>query len=314
MLPLTLRAPASEPSDSTPFRFNTGRVRDHWHTMTRTAKSPRLSQHLAEPFVEINPTDAADLGLTAASLAVVENPLGRVILRVLVTDRVQPGSVFAPMHWTAEYASAGRIDALVKAAVDPVSGQPESKASVVGIAPYTPEWFGFAISSREINADCDYWARARVRNGWRAELAHSQTPDNWEDYARLLFDAPNADAMTLTDTKAGTARVALSEGGRLLAAVFVGTGPVGVSRNYLIGQLAQDTNNVLAGRAGADTPDPGATLCSCFNVGVNTIRRAIETNGLISVDAIGEALSAGTNCGSCRPEIAALVASAQSKG
>ncbi|MFT7596309.1 MAG: assimilatory nitrate reductase catalytic subunit [Paracoccaceae bacterium] len=314
MLPLTLRAPASETSASHPFRFNTGRVRDHWHTMTRTAKSPRLSQHLAEPFVEINPKDAADLGLAPASLAVVHNPLGRVILRVLVTDRVQPGAVFAPMHWTSEYASAGRIDALVKAAVDPVSGQPESKASVVGITPYVAGWYGFAVSSREISADCDYWARARVRNGWRAELAHAQAPDDWEDYARLLFDAPNADAMTLTDTKKGTARVALTQDGRLLAALFVGTDPVAVSRSFVIGRLGQDTASVLAGRAGADTPDPGATLCSCFNVGVNTIIRAIESDGLISIDAIGEALSAGTNCGSCRPEIATLIEAVQNKG
>ena len=46
-----------------PFVLNTGRVRDQWHTMTRTGLSPRLSVHVAEPFVEIHPADAARLGL-----------------------------------------------------------------------------------------------------------------------------------------------------------------------------------------------------------------------------------------------------------
>lgn len=69
-----------------------------------------------------------------------------------------------------------------------------------------------------------------------------------------------------------------------------------------------------SGKSPADQPDPGPTLCSCFNVGVNTILDAIETRGLMTVDAIGEALQAGTNCGSCRSEIAALIKVAEGKG
>jgi assimilatory nitrate reductase catalytic subunit len=66
----------------------------------------------------------------------------------------------------------------------------------------------------------------------------------------------------------------------------------------------------LAGRAGDDQPDPGAIVCACFDVGVNTILAAIADQGLTSVEAIGAALQAGTNCGSCRPELAALLANA----
>ncbi|MFT7060051.1 MAG: assimilatory nitrate reductase catalytic subunit, partial [Pseudorhodobacter sp.] len=67
MLPITPRGPQSLTSDL-PFRLNTGRIRDQWHTMTRSAKSPRLSQHLAEPFVEVHPQDAVKLGLKPADL------------------------------------------------------------------------------------------------------------------------------------------------------------------------------------------------------------------------------------------------------
>ena len=57
----------------------------------------------------------------------------------------------------------------------------------------------------------------------------------------------------------------------------------------------------------ADRPDPGPMVCSCFGVGVNTILAAIEDGGLVSVDEVGAALQAGTNCGSCRPEITGLL-------
>ncbi|MGB0903964.1 MAG: molybdopterin oxidoreductase family protein, partial [Mangrovicoccus sp.] len=171
MLGVTSRAPASQLSKVYPLRLNTGRVRDHWHTMTRTAMSPRLSQHIAEPFLEINPADACLRGLKPADLARVGSPFGTAILRVVVTDRQPKGSVFAPMHWTGQYASAGRVDALVEAHTDPISGQPESKASPVQVAAMNPAWYGFAMSTEEFTPETAYWARARVRNGWRAEIA-----------------------------------------------------------------------------------------------------------------------------------------------
>ncbi|SMX30698.1 nitrate reductase [Actibacterium lipolyticum] len=313
MLPLTHRAPAAKTGPKYPFRFNTGRIRDQWHTMTRTALSGRLSQHLAEPFLEIHPEDAAELGLKPADLVTVESPQGRALLRALPTDRVGRKQVFAPMHWTSEYASAARIDALVRAEVDPVSGQPESKASVVKVTRFNAAWYGFAVSSRALNAKTSYWASARAGNGWRAELADMATPKDWEAYARELFNAPDAAAVTVFDHAKGTARIALTEEGRLVGALFAGKEPVAVSRNHLVGLIGGEAAIALAGRPGADMPDPGATLCSCFNIGVNTILTAIETDGLMSVEAIGAALGAGTNCGSCRPEIAALLESVRTK-
>ena len=68
------------------------------------------------------------------------------------------------------------------------------------------------------------------------------------------------------------------------------------------------SKSLLAGRAGAERPDPGALVCACFNVGVNQIRAAIVGGEAASVDAIGAALKAGTNCGSCRGEIGRLIA------
>ncbi|WP_102222609.1 nitrate reductase [Acidimangrovimonas sediminis] len=318
MLAIRPRPPVARPSAAFPLRLNTGRVRDHWHTMTRTAKSPRLSQHMAEPYLEVHPEDAARLGLTPAAIAEVTSPEGRALLRVIVTDRTPRGSVFAPMHWTTETASAGRVDALVAAVTDPVSGQPESKASVVRATPFAARWYGFAVSCDAAAPATAYWARARSRGGWRTELADTALPADWEAFARDLFGLPGAQAVTVEDPGRGLARVALIVEGRVAAALFAAPDPVAVARAHVSGLIGAEAGTgpgatVLSGRPGADRPDPGATICACFDVGVNTILAAIQDQGLASVEAIGAALQAGTNCGSCRPELAALLAAAHAK-
>lgn len=307
-LPVKSRRPAATPSDEFPFVLNTGRVRDHWHTMTRTGLSPRLSAHFAEPFVDIHPKDAAVLGLETADLAELKSPSGTALLRVRITRDVAPGQLFAPIHWTGETAPTGRIDALVAPNVDPVSGQPESKASVVAVKKIKANWYGFAVSAGAMTLASDYWALAASPTGYRAELAGLEPVEDWEATARVLFGLPHAGVSIVSDPARGTARVAFEADGRLLAALFVASEPVAVMRDYLTTLPGGQPVDILTGRAPSDRPDPGPTLCSCFSVGVNTIVTAIETQGLLSVDAIGAALQAGTNCGSCRPELASLLA------
>ncbi|MCV2866594.1 nitrate reductase [Defluviimonas sp. WL0075] len=307
MLPVTSRAASGHVDVEAPFVLNTGRIRDQWHTMTRSGRAPRLNRHLAEPFLEIHPDDADRLGIRAAHLVEVESRHGRAILRAMVTDRVSPGQVFAPMHWTAEHAPTGRIDALVAPFTDPISGQPESKACPVALRPYAATWFGFAVTTTGALPATDYVARARIAGGWRMELAGAEPPRDWEAFAREAFGLPDAEAVIVADAARGTARVALVRDGRVQAALFAGPGPVAVSREHVASQLEGARPEILSGRPNANRPDPGATLCSCFGIGVNTIAQAIASQGLLSVEAIGSALGAGTNCGSCRPELATLL-------
>ncbi|KIN62198.1 Assimilatory nitrate reductase (NADH) subunit alpha apoprotein [Sulfitobacter noctilucicola] len=303
MLALT-PLPMAQPTNSDfPFRLNTGRTRDQWHTMTRTAKSARLSAHLAEPFIEIHPADATATGTTDASLVQVTSGTGTAILRALITDRVRKGEIFAPIHWTGETAPSGRIDVVIPAAVDPVSGQPESKGAAVALAPYAANWYAFAISRRPINPQSAYWARVRTDAGWRCELAGAQAPQDWESYARDMLGVGDLPAQTIQDLHGGSFRAAFIGDDGVEAAVFVAPRPVSLMRDY----LAELPDDMLSGRAPIGRPDPGPVLCACFKVGVNTILRAVEADGLSSVEQIGEALQAGTNCGSCRPELRALL-------
>ena len=307
LLALKHRPPAAKTEPRYPFRLNTGRLRDQWHTMTRTALSPRLAAHLPEPFVEIHPADAAALGIAPADLVRLNSPSGAAILRARLTDGVQRGQVFAPMHWTAETAPSARIDALVAAATDPISGQPESKAGVVHVSRFDAAWFGFAVSLRPMALQSDYWAQARTQQGYRAELAGLAPVADWEAEARRLFSAPDAMAMSILDPGRGVARVVLHDGGVVTGALFIAPKPVAVMRDYLVALPGTSGEHALTGCPPAGIPDPGPVLCSCFGIGVNTIVAAIETGRAVSVEAIGTALGAGTNCGSCRPEIAALL-------
>ncbi|MEM9437699.1 MAG: molybdopterin-dependent oxidoreductase, partial [Pseudomonadota bacterium] len=310
-VPVAYRAPAAKRGQRYPFRLNTGRVRDQWHTMTRTALSPKLSAHLAEPYLDIHPEDAKALAVAASDLVEVKSPHGTAILRARITGDVSPGQVFAPMHWTGETAPSGRIDAVIAGEVDPVSGQPESKAAVVAVSKLKAAWYGFAVSLEKPSPDCAYWARAKTEAGYRLELAGRATPEDWEAEARALFGLPEAEVISFADEARGLTRLAFHTGGQLLAALFVAREPVAVMRDYLATRPGESADGVLIGRTPADVPDPGPVLCSCFGVGVNTIARAVEADGLLSVEDVGVALRAGTNCGSCRPEIATLLAGMQ---
>ncbi|MEM7487513.1 MAG: molybdopterin-dependent oxidoreductase [Pseudomonadota bacterium] len=289
-----------------PFRLNTGRVRDQWHTMTRTAKAPRLSRHLAEPYLQIHPADAGRLGLAPADIARVRGPRASALLRVLVSDDVPEGAPFAPMHWTGETAPAARIGPLVAGITDPVSGQPESKASAVAIDRFAAAWHGFAVSTRAFRPDTAYWARMRTDRGWRAELAGDAGVTDWTAFAHDLFDLTEAPEI-VRDDRRGTTALSFRDGGILSAALFVAPGPVAVARDFVADRLGRPAEALLAARPGADRPDPGPTVCSCAGVGRNTLLAALARTGP-DLDRLCAATGAGTTCGSCRPEIADLIA------
>ncbi|TZG34947.1 nitrate reductase [Agrobacterium sp. B1(2019)] len=308
-LPQTCRTSADYP-----LTLNTGRIRDQWHTMTRTGKSARLTAHIAEPFVELHPRDAQWLGIESADLVELESPHGKVLLRALISERQARGSVFAPMHWNDQFASQARIDVMVAPVTDPHSGQPASKNMGVRARRFEAKAYGFAISRIRPDAqDCAYWATAKADGGYRMEFAFAEEPQDWTFWARQVFGIEaRVEPLGYSDRHTGDLRLAFFDGDILLAALFIARQPVAVARNWAISQLTERHEDLrmrfalVAGRPGAGRADPGATVCSCFNVGVNQITAAIR-EGCHSVEAIGKALNAGTNCGSCRAEIRGVI-------
>ena len=137
-------------------------------------------------------------------------------------------------------------------------------------------------------------------------------PSDWVAEAKTVTGVSDADAAVMEDPITGQTRVALHKDGVILALFFAALEPVQLSRRHAVSLVGTDTAPMvaLAGRSAADQPDPGPTVCACFSVGLNTLREAVA-NGATTVEALGEVTCAGTNCGSCKPELAALIAKAQ---
>ncbi|MEL6465538.1 MAG: nitrate reductase [Pseudomonadota bacterium] len=303
MLPLT--APVQRTGDQ--FHLNTGRNRDQWHTMTRTGKSPRLGAHLAEPYVEMHPDDAADIGIGTAELCVLSDGVNSAILRTLPTDRVDRGMLFAPMHWTRQRTGA-LVNAVIQASTDPVSGQPALKFGQVTARRFAARWYGFAVAQSTLHVFGEYCAVARTNTGWQAELAGANHGADAETILTHLVGALTGSLSHVRDDATGVQRLAHHEDGRLTALLFLAPTPVQLSRPQAIAAIGQDSPSgaVLAGRAAGAQVDPGPTVCACMSVGLNDIKRAIA-EGAASVDALGVCTGAGTNCGACKPELAGLL-------
>jgi assimilatory nitrate reductase catalytic subunit len=190
LVPIRPRRPMSLPDERHPLILNTGRTRDQWHTMTRTGKSARLSAYRPEPFVQVNPLDARRFAVATGQLAELRHDDACMLARVEVTDEVQPGQVFAPMHWSAPFAKDARVGVLLAALTDPLSGQPELKHGAVSLSAYRPAWHGFVLSRRPISVHfegCAYCVRAIGKAHVRYELAGDRAPASWPGWARAAL-------------------------------------------------------------------------------------------------------------------------------
>ncbi|MGW0120631.1 molybdopterin-dependent oxidoreductase [Streptomyces sp. NPDC003327] len=123
--------PAELPDDDYPFVLTTGRLQHQWHTLTKTGKVAKLARLDPGPFVEVHPEDAARLGVAPGDRLDVTSRRGRAVLPVTVSDRVRPGTCFAPFHWNDLFGEYLSINAVTNDAVDPLSFQPEFKACAV---------------------------------------------------------------------------------------------------------------------------------------------------------------------------------------
>jgi assimilatory nitrate reductase catalytic subunit len=312
------RAPEHSIGEDFPLVLNTGRLRDQWHTMTRTGKSPRLAGHSPEPTVTLHPLDAARLSVRDGGLARVVTHWGHALVRARLSDEVRYGEVFVPMHWTDMNASSAVIGRLVNAAIDPVSFQPELKHTPARIEAVTPRWRGFLVSrTSRIPDGAFYWAHAAVPGGTITELAGDHVPDDASAWARVLMGAEDGDGiLEFADAGRGVQRWARLVDGRLETCLFLtrGSGADHLPpRDWLIELLgagaldAEARAALLIGRRAGAGSDAGRIVCSCFAVGMTALVGVLASGEATSVEDLGRLLRAGTNCGSCVPELRELV-------
>ena len=167
LFPLDEPENLSEPVTSTfPLILTTGRIRDQWHTMTKTGKVNKLLQHNSKTFLEINPHDAKDRSIRENDVVVISNERGTVRVRARITEDIKEGVVFMPMHWGKTFSGTdARANNLTSDKVDPISFEPDFKFSAVEVTAFkkSPEKiivvgagaaaFRFICSYRELNDD-----------------------------------------------------------------------------------------------------------------------------------------------------------------
>jgi assimilatory nitrate reductase catalytic subunit len=294
--------------------LNTGRVRDQWHTMTRTGLAPALMSHTPEPVLTIHPVDAAAAGIAQGALTRVVTDEGEVLLRADLRHTQRHGEVFAPMHWTDQFASTGPVGRVVSGKVDPVSGQPELKATSVTVEPAVVHFHGLLLRrTGGVLPDICHWVRVPVTEGQMYRLAGLQpmpAGDALTEFATALLDLPaGADWLEVSDKRRGVLRVAAVFDGALEACLFLARDASALPHEAavipMLGAPVPDSarTKILAGRMYDATAAEGPKVCACFGVTRDAIRHAVATHRLSSVQQIGVLLRAGTNCGSCIPEL-----------
>ena len=314
------RLPVHAPDREYPLVLNTGRVRDHWHSMTRTGKSPRLAGHIGEPYVDMHPHDALRCGVREGELARIRSRWGAMVARVRHGGGILAGHVFAPIHWNDQFASDARVGGVVNPVVDPVSGEPEFKHTPVRVEPFAVRWHGVAFGRRPLPASqLSYWAVIRGERFFRYEIAHRERPKACGAWARSWLDVHDAGADWLEheDHDTGAYRAVHLVDHRIEACVFLSPRPDLPSRQWLAGLFARDALDaddraaLLAGEPPGALADAGPVVCSCFGVGRNTIDAAIRDKNLDTPAGVTAVLRAGGNCGSCVPELQRLIAQAR---
>lgn len=307
--------PQNPPDEEFPLVLNTGRVRDQWHTMTRTGLSATLAQHRDEPTVDLHPEDALAFGIRPGRLARVSTRWGRIVVRAVTSGDMKRGELFAPIHWNDQTASDARVGALVNPVVDPLSGEPEFKHTPALITPFETCWTGFVFTRRPAHLEeVAWWVRIQATDCLRYEIAGMEWPEDMAHFAQRLTALPgHADWIAYADPSLGSYRaICFDADDRVQACLFLSRDEALPARDWLAAQMAKRHRGaarrarLLAGEA-PNGIDAGPTVCSCFGVGRNAIAKVIQEQALCSAEEVTASVKAGGNCGSCLPEIRALI-------
>jgi assimilatory nitrate reductase catalytic subunit len=288
-----------------PLRLNTGRIRDQWHTMTRSGLSARLASHLPEPFVEVHPSDAEAAGVRDGQFARVSTMYGSCIVKVIISAGQRRGSIFVPIHWSGETASAARVGDLVAPLVDPVSGQPEAKATPVAIEPAAYAWRGYARTHRAVALpQGTWWAKVTATSGTEYRLATSHGPLVWHDFAYrcIAADGPLAERFHGEHYQAAS-----FIDGQMDGAISIGPADATHMPPLDFSDADIPGHAVSARVSDAHAFEIESVVCACFGVGADAVRNAVACGKARNLAELGKALRVGTNCGSCLPELKRIV-------
>jgi assimilatory nitrate reductase catalytic subunit len=296
----------SQSESATTYILNTGRLRDQWHTMTRTGHAPLLTAHDDVPLVQINKVDAKNAALENNQLVTLSNSHGEFIAALKVGDQVKPGELFSAIHWNDQFATKAVVCSVFSSRVDPVSGQPESKASRVHLEPYhCTHWARVASSHSLDKAAFEYWSETKTKRGY-VTLLGCNGPIDWRKWSQNQLSS-EARLMQYSGAEGAAQAILASQQSSIELLVFshkqVERLP---SFSWLSNSFDNDDMETLAHLLRSEDGDQDQQLCSCFGVSKKAVQNAID-GGAGSIDELGITLGCGSKCGSCKPELSELL-------
>lgn len=305
---------AESPSATYPFRLITGRLRDQWHTMSRSGMVPTLMRHAEEPRIHLHPADMDRLHIKDESLIRVRSRRGELAMPAQADTDLKPGYAYMPMHWGSAFMAGDGINALSTDARDPLSHQPELKHCAVAVELLDVAWEACAWvrgSAPALRRRLAHWLRvfpyaivvpsAMGGESIRLRLA-SPAPVSPEVLERLAsslgLDAPD---MAFDDPARGILRRLRRDAEGLQAFLLAGDLR---ARAALLqwaedGRATNDPASILTGRA--CTAIRARIVCACHGVGHEAITQAVRDG--LSLEDIQQRLKCGAACGSCLPQI-----------
>jgi assimilatory nitrate reductase catalytic subunit len=320
--------PALEVRDARfPLTLNTGRLRDHWHGMSRTGTAARLFGHVSEATLSLHPEELARNGLQAGDLVRLSSRRGNLVVPVCGDEGMGPGHAFLPMHWGERFLKGG-VNLLTQPAFDPISRQPELKHSGVRIEKAELPWRLFILIEGEVQARLDAlrllcdglpYVSLSLTGRERPALllrAASEGPADGQLLAQIdqLLGLDQGSVLAYDDTVFGISKRIRLDNGRISAVRLAGeTQARGwLQRLWLEGtDIDRDMRRWLLAPISsppgqnADKQQNDKTLCNCMNVSEAAVCEAIAKG--MDLGQLKKNLGCGSVCGSCVPEIKRLL-------
>ncbi|TEW55766.1 nitrate reductase [Psychromonas sp. RZ22] len=302
-------------SDEYPLILNSGRIRDHWHTMTRTGLSSRLGAHITEPYVAIHPDDAKAQHISDNNLVAINSVQGAMLVRASITQQQKMGEVFTPIHWNKQTAKSANVCHLTNDDTDPVSGQPALKSTQVNIKKWHYHSEAILLTREILDLSLfDYWVKQKVEKGYLYRIADNRTPLVLSENLQSLLKNQQGKTLQFSSTDESQQmiyRYAFVQNQQLnnayVASEQLSTQSLDWLQSVLDLPLDNSIEKTLISGIVEGKLAQGKIICACKQVGINTITNAIQEQGCYSLDSIKECTGAGTGCGSCLPEIATII-------
>ena len=328
-VPVEDKATADVLSAEAPISLLSGRMRDHWHGMSRTGTVPRLFNLEDEPLLAMHPCDMRHRGLASGDLARVGNLRGEAVVRVVESEGLQRGRAWLPMHWGSQFMNTPGANALASDATDPWSHQPELKHAAVQIEridlPYPLAVIRRCVDQDEAlallqevrvllpaypYATVGLYGRTSPLVVFRAALSEPATAESIAALDSAFGLDRELGAIVYADVTRKVDKKAVADDGRLVGVRLAGET---LAQSWLKQAMAEDELDASLIRfalAPSARPPvsvvPRNIVCKCADVSDAQIHAALAQGA--GLPQLQDKLKCGTFCGSCVPDIRKMVA------